>query len=62
MTENEFYFRALASIAGNSAFGSGRGGYVDYYSWAKRINEAALALIRVAENNGWEFDEEEKPP
>ena len=63
MTENEFYQRALLLIASNSAFGNGRGSYVDYTSWAKRIHEAAEALLYVAERHShFDDDEPEQPP
>lgn len=63
MTEKEFYQRALLRIASNSAFGNGHGSYVDYHSWAKRIHEAAEALLYVAERHRhFDDDEPEQPP
>ena len=63
MTENEFFQRALLQIAANSSFGNGHGSYVDYYSWANRINEAAAALRDIAERSTvFDDDEPDEPP
>lgn len=63
MKKKEFYQQALLRIASNNAFGSGRGGFVDYVSWAERIHEAAETLLYVAQKNSkFDDDEPDKPP
>ena len=63
MTTTEFYQRALLRIASNSAFGSGRGSYLDYVSWAERIHDAAEALLHIAKkHSGFDDDKPNKPP
>lgn len=61
MTKKEFYEKALLQISGNSAFGNGRGSYVDYGSWAEKIHEAANALLFIAQKH-ITFDKPSKPP
>lgn len=64
MTERELFFRALASIAGNSAFGNDyQGSYHSITEWAKKIHHAAIALVQEIEDNGYfEFDPEDDEP
>ena len=61
MTENEFYQKALLSIASNHAFGNGEFSYIDYGRWAKRIHDAADALTDIALKNS-HFDEDDYEP
>lgn len=51
MTRNDFYQKALLQIASNCKFGNGHSSYYDYDSWAKRIHDAAEALLYIAEEN-----------
>ncbi len=53
MTRAEFLTKALFQIAGNSAFGNDyNGSYYSITGWARKIKDAALALLDEAENCG----------
>lgn len=52
MTKAEFLVKAMLKIAGNSAFGNDyQGGYYSIEEWAKKIREAAYALLDKAEED-----------
>ena len=52
MTRAEFLVKAMLKIAGNSAFGNDyQGGYYSIDAWARKIKDAAYALLDAAEND-----------
>lgn len=52
MTQDEFYFNALLHIAGNSNLE-----FFDTKEWADKVDEAARALMDVARERGYEFED-----
>lgn len=58
MTKAEFLVKAMLKIAGNSAFGNDyQGGYYSIDAWARKIKDAAYALLDAAENDCMISDE-----